>query len=59
MKARPEHAGDLQMHEGSFGVSDPFVTGVGSKKSKLGMSHPLEVSERNVCITHNDFLKLL
>ncbi|XP_053600335.1 proteasome maturation protein [Plodia interpunctella] len=47
IKVKPEHAVDIQVHEGPFGVPDPLVAGIGGSKLKLGTTHPLEVSEKN------------
>lgn len=48
MKVKPEHISHGKVKEGPFGVPDPFVAGISATKTKLGMSHPLEASERNV-----------
>lgn len=38
----------IKLQEGPFGVPDPFVAGLGVSKPKIGMTHPIELSERNV-----------
>lgn len=48
MKVKPENVGDLKIHEGPYGVPEPFMAGLAAAKPKLGASHPLEISERNV-----------
>ncbi|CAH2062839.1 unnamed protein product, partial [Iphiclides podalirius] len=47
IKVKPEYGSNVKKQDGTFGVPDPFVEGLGSTKPKLGISHPLEVSERN------------
>ncbi|XP_023952825.2 proteasome maturation protein [Bicyclus anynana] len=47
LKVKPEHAGNIPIQEGPYGVSSPLVAGFEGAKSKLGMSHPLQASERN------------
>lgn len=48
LKVKPEHVSNIEPQEGPFGVPNPLVAGLTATKSKLGMSHPLEVSERSV-----------
>lgn len=45
---KPEYGSDAKKQDGTFGVPNPLVEGLASVKPKLGLSHPLEVSERNV-----------
>ncbi|XP_068627950.1 proteasome maturation protein [Battus philenor] len=47
LKVKPENAVTNNLQVGPFGVSSPFVSGLGSTKPKLGIAHPLETSERN------------
>ncbi|XP_034825334.1 proteasome maturation protein [Maniola hyperantus] len=47
LKVKPEHAGNITVQEGQFGIASPMVAGLGATKNKLGMSHPLQASERN------------
>lgn len=48
LKVKPEHVSNIEPQEGPFGVPNPLVAGLAATKNKLGMSHPLEVSERSV-----------
>ncbi|KAF9824250.1 hypothetical protein SFRURICE_019930 [Spodoptera frugiperda] len=48
LKVKPEHVSNIEPQEGPFGVPNPLVAGMAATKSKLGMSHPIEISERNV-----------
>lgn len=49
LKVKPENdIKGVPIHEGPFGVPDPFVAGLTATSSKLGVTtHPLELSERN------------
>ncbi|CAG5055930.1 unnamed protein product [Parnassius apollo] len=47
LKVKPQPASDIKVQDGPFGIPNPFVEGLGTTKPKLGMSHPLEASERN------------
>ncbi|CAH0669115.1 unnamed protein product [Spodoptera exigua] len=47
LKVKPEHVSNIQPQEGPFGVPNPLVAGLAATKSKLGMSHPIEISEKN------------
>ncbi|KOB65436.1 Proteasome maturation protein, partial [Operophtera brumata] len=48
LKVKPEHTNNgIQVHEGQFGVADPFAAGLCASKPKLGVTHPIELSERN------------
>ncbi|CAD0198777.1 unnamed protein product [Chrysodeixis includens] len=47
LKVKPEHVSNIEPQEGPFGVPNPLVAGLAATKNKLGMSHPLEVSERS------------
>ncbi|CAH2092056.1 unnamed protein product [Euphydryas editha] len=47
LKVKPENAGNVTVQEGPFGIPNPMVAGIGSTKNKLGMSHPLQASEKN------------
>ncbi|CAB3228423.1 unnamed protein product [Arctia plantaginis] len=47
LKVKPEYGSNIKPQEGPFGVPDPLVAGLGATRSKLGVSHPLEASERN------------
>ncbi|XP_041973158.1 proteasome maturation protein [Aricia agestis] len=47
LKVKPGHAGNVPVQEGPFGVPSPMVAGIGATKNKLGMSHPLQMSEQN------------
>lgn len=51
LKVKPEHAGNITVQEGPFGIPSPMVAGLAATKNKLGMSHPLQASEQNVCIS--------
>lgn len=45
---KPEYGSNAKKQDDTFGVPNPLVEGLASVKPKLGVSHPLEVSERNV-----------
>ncbi|GBP03800.1 Proteasome maturation protein [Eumeta japonica] len=47
LKVKPEYTGDVKIEQGQYGVPEPLVTGLISTKNKLGMAHPLQVSEKN------------
>ncbi|CAH2257316.1 proteasome maturation protein [Pararge aegeria] len=47
VKVKPEHAGNIPVQGGPFGIASPLVAGFGVTKNKLGMSHPLQASEQN------------
>ncbi|XP_049864988.1 proteasome maturation protein [Pectinophora gossypiella] len=47
VKVKPEHEANFKMPQGTFGVPNPFIAGLGAERPKLGQSHPLEYSERN------------
>lgn len=53
LKVKPEHANNITVQEGPFGIPSPMVAGLGATKNKLGMSHPLQASEKNVCFYDN------
>lgn len=57
MKVKPEHVDDgMKITEGPFGVPDPMVAGLASSRPKIGMTHPLETSERCVSFIRTTFL---
>ncbi|XP_028158074.1 proteasome maturation protein [Ostrinia nubilalis] len=47
VKVKPEHVEVVKPKEGIFGVPDPMVAGIGATKLKIGVSHPLQTSEKN------------
>ncbi|XP_072941794.1 proteasome maturation protein [Epargyreus clarus] len=47
LKVKPEHVNNVPMREGPFGVPNPLTDGLTSAKSKLGVVHPLQMSEQN------------
>ncbi|KAJ2950589.1 hypothetical protein O0L34_g8840 [Tuta absoluta] len=47
VKVKPEHEVNSKMPENTFGVTSPFVAGLGASRPKLGFTHPLEASEKN------------
>lgn len=66
LKVKPEYGSNIKHQEGPFGVPDPLVASLSATRSKLGVSHPLEASERNVSVilmliyhTANDLTKNL
>lgn len=47
IKVKPEYGANIKPHEGPYEIPDPLVAGLNAIRPKLGVTHPLEVSEKN------------